>query len=64
MCLNDAHRKSCPFSEEAQQAAAFGIDNPFCEGGKDPKKSGADGTSAQAAMVLLFVYSIAVYFVS
>ena len=39
----------------------FDDDNPFCEGGKDTKKSGV--SQAQATSILLFIYSIAMFFV-
>jgi len=62
-CLNKAHQEFCTFDEDTEKAAMFGDENPFCEGGKDPLKSGADSASARAAILGLSVYRIAVYLV-
>ena len=59
-CLNKAHEDSCMFDESTLKAAMFDEDNPFCENGKDPQKSGVSW--AQAKTLPLFISSMVVLF--
>lgn len=59
-CLNKAHEGKCNFDESTQKAAMFDEDNPFCESGKDPQKSGVSW--AQATILEVFISSIVVLF--
>ncbi|KAL9954000.1 hypothetical protein ACROYT_G041487 [Oculina patagonica] len=59
-CLNKAHEGKCNFDESTQKAAMFDEDNPFCESGKDPQKSGVSW--AQATILEVFISSMVVLF--
>lgn len=61
-CLNKAHEDSCNFALSTRQAAEFDEDNPFCENGKDPQKSGASW--AQVTTLPLFISSFVELFAS
>ena len=56
-CLNRAHEESCNFDQSSSKATMFGDDNPFCENGKDPLRSGVNG--GQGTILFLFITSIA-----